>query len=948
MADLRFNVSAETRAATAALGSFAQDIQKRLVTAVRALPDIELTADSTDAQREVKRLRDELAGLANRRIGVDISAEDALAETARIQTALRQLAGSTADVQVRADAGAAERALGDIEAEVRALNGQRAEVEVTADTSQAEGEVSGLGSRLSGAAVTAGTAIGSALGDAAADLIGTAITQAVEASAANARLEAQLMGDPAALGAAGAAAGRLWADGYGSSLDEVNQSVFAAITSSAEMRNASVEDITAVAGAAMDLSEVWGVDVQQALRAAGQLVTNDLVPTTTAGLGLISQAYSDLGPAADDAIDTVVEYSTQFRGLGLDGPAAMSLLSQAVRGGARDTDTAADALKEFGLLARDETSTAAEGFRTLGLDAGAMADAIAEGGPRSVDALDQTLEALRRIEDPVLRNATAVQLFGTKAEDLQGALLAMDPTPAEVKFRNLEQTVTQTGDVMGQTVESNIQRVGRGLIGMATSAGDSEQLVTSVARAWQGAMGLLGIETAATMDAVGEDVAGASAELAGLSEQLAAVPPGRSITVDALTEPARLQLEELGFRVTELPDGRFEVIPDTAGALGALEAFVADASTRSATLTLDANADPATGKVAGVIDLGNGSMATVLLDANADPATGKIFGTVDLGNGQTAVIMLDGNPDPATGMINAVVTDGNGRVSTVQLAANPGGAYGQLGGFVDTGNRTTTTPTVAANTQPARSSVGAWLASIPSVITTVIRTVFGNAAGGVYAPMQHGGVLYAPDPTTRVLHDSTSGRTVATFAGGGLAEVDGHRLTPMPMQATAVPPNTWRVVGDRQRDVEVYLPLDGSRRTLAMTEYAAAEQGYDLIPRGRRGAQDPRTVLGMAQGGAIAEALAASRTPATARVAEILAAAPAAMAQARSSAGAVAVLDAAVRGEIAALRRDLATANLDAAQLAALNRIDAKLGTAGWSALGDADAGGRRADGGAW
>lgn len=72
------------------------------------------------------------------------------------------------------------------------------------------------------------------------------------------------------------------------------------------------------------------------------------------------------------------------------------------------------------------------------------------------------------------------------------------------------------------------------------------------------------------------------------------------------------------------------------------------------------------------------------------------------------------------------------------------------------------------------------------------------------------------------------------------------------------------------------------------------------------------------------------------------------MAQARSSAGAVAVLDAAVRGEIAALRRDLATANLDAAQLAALNRIDAKLGTAGWSALDDADAAGRRADGGAW
>lgn len=62
---------------------------------------------------------------------------------------------------------------------------------------------------------------------------------------------------------------------------------------------------------------------------------------------------------------------------------------------------------------------------------------------------------------------------------------------------------------------------------------------------------------------------------------------------------------------------------------------------------------------------------------------------------------------------------------------------------------------------------------------------------------------------------------VKFFAGGGLAG-----LRPMPSNtATAVAPNTWRVVGDNMRYTEMFAPLNGSRRTADIIMQAAEHEG---------------------------------------------------------------------------------------------------------------------------
>ncbi|TCO47296.1 hypothetical protein [Actinocrispum wychmicini] len=69
---------------------------------------------------------------------------------------------------------------------------------------------------------------------------------------------------------------------------------------------------------------------------------------------------------------------------------------------------------------------------------------------------------------------------------------------------------------------------------------------------------------------------------------------------------------------------------------------------------------------------------------------------------------------------------------------------------------------------------------------------------------------------------------------------DGGRWTPMAAgRATMVPPNTWRVVGDRSRDDEAYIPINQAPRSQALLAETARRMGFDLLPRTGNGSTVP-------------------------------------------------------------------------------------------------------------
>lgn len=276
--------------------------------------------------------------------------------------------------------------------------------------------------KMKGAAALGGAGIVAALGLAA--------SQGLDKMNLPGRLEAKLGITADAAAHLGDVAGKLYAANFGDSFATVAVSVENVTRNIAPIGTMGEAAFMKANEAALTLLSTFEVDLAQSTAAVGKLIKTGLVSDATQGFDLITAAYQKIPEAANDALDTITEYSTQFRALGLSGQQALGIISQGMIAGARDTDTIADALKEFVLIGAKGDQATKDMFTKIGLNAKKTVADIASGGPAAAGALDAVLDRLRAMTDPVERNAAAVALFGTKAEDLQGALFKLDPSSA--------------------------------------------------------------------------------------------------------------------------------------------------------------------------------------------------------------------------------------------------------------------------------------------------------------------------------------------------------------------------------------------------------------------------------------------------------------------------------------------------------------------------------------
>lgn len=138
-ADAKIKVDADTDEAERAVGHLAEQIQMRIGAAVRAIPDFDLDADVTDAQRGIAEVRADLATLGGKTLGVDIDAARMLRQIAELRSALLALNLKDADIRVKVDAAAAHAELTGLEAHVEKL-ARGAKLDI--DTEKAQRQVS--------------------------------------------------------------------------------------------------------------------------------------------------------------------------------------------------------------------------------------------------------------------------------------------------------------------------------------------------------------------------------------------------------------------------------------------------------------------------------------------------------------------------------------------------------------------------------------------------------------------------------------------------------------------------------------------------------------------------------------------------------------------------------------------------------------------------------------
>ncbi|GAA4999467.1 phage tail tape measure protein [Streptomyces siamensis] len=259
--------------------------------------------------------------------------------------------------------------------------------------------------------------------------LGVGIAASLDMSAANAKLAAQLGVGPAEAAKLSKVSSDVYANAWGESTEDVNNAIRGVYQNIGDTSKAK-GGLEGVTTKALALAETFDQEVGPTTAAVGQMLKTGLAKNADEAFDILTRGMQTGANKADDLLDTVNEYGTQWRKFGLDGKTAMGLLSQGLKGGARDADLVADSIKEFSIRAIDGSKTTADGFKAIGLNAKDMATKIGKGGKGATEALDETLDRLRNIKDPVKRSAAAVQLFGTQAEDLGDALYSLDPSTA--------------------------------------------------------------------------------------------------------------------------------------------------------------------------------------------------------------------------------------------------------------------------------------------------------------------------------------------------------------------------------------------------------------------------------------------------------------------------------------------------------------------------------------
>lgn len=259
------------------------------------------------------------------------------------------------------------------------------------------------------------------------------------------------------------AAGKLYSQGWGESFDQVGEA--AGVVGRALNELGTSDDVASVTRQAQGLATTFGEDVPNVVNAAAQLVRTGLVPTMTDAFDVIAKGFQNGANSGDDLLDTFTEYSVQFQKLGIDGPTALGLINQSMAAGARNSDLVTDAVKEFALQAVSGSKPAIAAYQALGLNAQQSARDVAAGGPAAEAVFQKVTDGLRNMQDPLARDQVALGLFGTKSEDLQASLRALNPAAAVAAAgaQNLAGTASSVADQVNSGLGTQLESLKRTL-----------------------------------------------------------------------------------------------------------------------------------------------------------------------------------------------------------------------------------------------------------------------------------------------------------------------------------------------------------------------------------------------------------------------------------------------------------------------------------------------------
>lgn len=166
----------------------------------------------------------------------------------------------------------------------------------------------------------------------------------------------------------------LYKNAYGTDRNEIAEAMAEVKQQTGELDSSKLEKMTENA---MLLSDTFGFDVKESMRAVNMLMTQFGVTSDEAFSMIVKGAQNGLDKNGD-LLDTINEYSVHYKQMGYDAEEMFNSLVNGSKSGTFSVDKLGDALKEFGVRTKDTAESTTAAFAMLGYGTSASNEDIAE------------------------------------------------------------------------------------------------------------------------------------------------------------------------------------------------------------------------------------------------------------------------------------------------------------------------------------------------------------------------------------------------------------------------------------------------------------------------------------------------------------------------------------------------------------------------------------------
>lgn len=308
------------------------------------------------------------------------------------------------------------------------------EVKTTAEDLEAAKEhAKGLGGGLA-------TGIGAGAVAAGAGLL----KLASDANSSQKTLQAQLGLTEAQAKKVGATARKVWKDGFGENIDEVNEAVFQV---KQNMKGLNDTDLEKVTKNSMTLAKLYGADVNEVTRAANTLMQNYGMTAEEAFDKLAKGAQKGMN-FSNEMFDNMSEYTINFKEAGFSAQEMFNILQNGAKKG-YNLDRLNDSVLEFKLQTEDSSKAYIGAMGDMDKNTQKVFKQYQDGKATVADVYKSVVAGLKDMKGTIPEkdfNVIGKALFGTKWED-QGADVILSMQSINKEMENTKGAMNKAAEV---------------------------------------------------------------------------------------------------------------------------------------------------------------------------------------------------------------------------------------------------------------------------------------------------------------------------------------------------------------------------------------------------------------------------------------------------------------------------------------------------------------------